>query len=260
MPHVSATKKQRNMTQLKLLCAVMVMALSSPIAAFAEELAPVRHISVTGEGRLKVKPDKAEIQFTVYAEHRLLKDVKAAADAKLDASLVMLQGLGIAKGDVVTNVSSVMPRYRYESVSIAGRQTNKQVFEAYEAQHSLTVTVKKLDMVGIVLQKLADIGIDRVGNVQYGLQDERPVKEKALNEAIALARRKADVAAQALSVAVGDVLSFTESGAQYTPAPVMAMAMKGMASDAMSAASESAPPAGDIEVTQSVSISYGIKD
>jgi uncharacterized protein YggE len=246
------------MTQYKVLWAVMVMALSSPVAAVAAEIVPVRQINVTGEGRLKVKPDKAEIQFTVYAEHRILKDVKAAADAKLDASLVMLQGLGIAKGDIQTNVSSVMPRYRYESTSIAGRQTNKQVFEAYEAQHTLTVTVKKLDMVGIVLQKLADIGIDRVGNVQYGLQDERPVKEKALNEAIALARRKADIAAQALSVAVGDVLTFTESGAQYNPVPMMAISGMQMKDSEMAPAS--APPAGDIEVTQSVSISYGIKD
>jgi uncharacterized protein YggE len=217
------------MTQYKVLWAVMVMALSSPVAAVAAEIVPVRQINVTGEGRLKVKPDKAEIQFTVYAEHR-----------------------------IQTNVSSVMPRYRYESTSIAGRQTNKQVFEAYEAQHTLTVTVKKLDMVGIVLQKLADIGIDRVGNVQYGLQDERPVKEKALNEAIALARRKADIAAQALSVAVGDVLTFTESGAQYNPVPMMAISGMQMKDSEMAPAS--APPAGDIEVTQSVSISYGIKD
>lgn len=221
---------------------------------------PIRQINVNGEGRIKVKPDKAELQFTVYAEHKMLKDAKAAADAKLEAVMTALQKLEIPKGDIQTNYSSIMPRYNYVSTSVLGSSTNKQVFEAYEVNHTLTVTIKQLELVGVVMQKLTDIGIDRLGNVQYGLLDERPVKEKVLAEAIAHARRKADIAAAAMTVSVGKVLTFSEAGAQFTPMPMMAVAMDSMAMGKSMAAAPSAPPAGDIEVTQSVSISYEIKD
>ena len=258
MLHVTVTRKLRSMKKLWLVLGLCLVA--APLAAVAENVVPVRHIDVMGEGRLHVKPNKADVQYTVYAEHKMLKDAKAAADAKLNASVVMLEKLGVAKGDVQTNYSSVMPRYNYVQSSVLGTSSSKQVFEAYEVNHTITVTLKQLDQVGIVLQKLADIGIDRIGNVSYGLLDERPVKEKALNEAIAHARRKADIAALALSVDVGDVISFSESGAQFTPMPMMAAAPMMMKAMDASGGAPSAPPAGDIEVTQSVSISYGIKD
>jgi uncharacterized protein len=256
--HVIVAKRRHDMKMHWVVLGVSLMV--APLSVLAGEgMVPVRHIDVTGEGRLHVKPDKADIQFTVYAEHKILKDAKAAADAKLDASVAMLQNLGIAKGDVKTNYSSVMPRYNYVQSNVLGTNTNKQVFEAYEVNHTLTVTIKQMDLVGIVLQKLADIGIDRIGNVQYGLLDERPIKEKALSEAIANARRKADIAAAAMSVAVGGVISFTESGAQYTPMPMMAAPMMMKAMDAGGGVA-SAPPSGEIDVSQSVSISYAIKD
>ncbi len=234
---------------------------AAPYVATADDVKLVRHIDVTGEGRLHVKPDKADVQFTVFAEHKELQQAKKMADEKLASVLVILTKLGIAKGDIQNNYSSIMPRYRYESTVVSSYGSGKQIFEAYEAQYAITVIIKKLDLVGVVLQKLTEAGIDRVGNVQYGLLDERPTKEKALTEAIEHAKRKADIVAKAMAVEVGEVISFTESGVQFNPMPmvVSGMANKMMASDS-AMVSNIAPPVGDIEVTQSVSVSYGIKE
>lgn len=246
----------------KLLIACVALLLPLTVQAADKSTTMLRHLDVTGEGRLHVKPDKADIQFTVHKEHKLLKTVKQQADDKLKEVLPMLQALGIAEGDIQTQYASIMPRYRYVSSSVIGAESGKQVFETYEANYAIVVTVKKLDVVGAVLQKLNDAGIDQVGNVSYGLVDERPIKERALTEAIAVARRKADIAAKAMNVRIGGVISFTESGAQFTPMPVLAAApmMTKMAMADASAPVPSAPPAGDIEVTQAVNISYGIGD
>ena len=246
---------------LKRLLVLGLCIIAVPCVATADDAKLVRHIDVAGEGRLHVKPDKADLQFTVFAEHKELQQAKKQADEKLESVLAMLAKIGIAKGDIQTNYSSIMPRYRYESSVTSGYSSGKQIFEAYEAQYAITVTIKKLDLVGVVLQKLTEASIDRIGNVTYGIIDERPIKEKALNEAIAHAKRKADIAAKAMEVEVGGVISFAEAGAQIAPLQVMMAApmMAKMSMDA-SGAAPSAPPAGDIEVTQSVSISYEIKN
>jgi uncharacterized protein len=173
-----------------------------------------------------------------------------------------LKEMGIAAGDIQTQYSSLMPRYRYDSTVTNGVSVGKQVFEAYEAQTSLQVTVRALDKVGEVLQQLTEVGIDRLGNVSYGLVDERPVKERVITEAVQNARRKADIAAAAMGVSVGNVLGFQESGAQFVPMPMVMnapMMQKAYAMDG-AGAPQSAPPAGDIEVSQGVSITYSIKD
>ena len=235
-----------------LICMMLCM-LPLSVGAHDHNMVPVRSIAVSGKAEVKVSPDKADVQVPLHSEARDLADAKRDNDKKLVALKSIVRDLDIDEKDVHTQSTNIRPRYRYPG-------KGKRVLDGYIVSHRIRVTLNKLDHVGLLIEKLLNADIDRVGQVQYGLQNDAPVKDRAMVQAVQNAKTKAGRIAQSLEVELGKVLSVNETGSHYQPPVMMGRAAKAEMMMMDAAATPEAPPVGDIVVHYNVQASFAIED
>lgn len=206
----------------------------------------VRTISVAGTGTATVTPDQATIQLGARAQRETGSEALAALGENSTALINALEGLGIEPTDIRTTDISLYPT------------TNRQgKINGYEASTSVSVLIKDLDSVGDVVDGVAAlVGDDlTMSGIYFSVSDTDAAMAEARADAVAEARAHADQYAAAAGIAVGDVVTISESS--VTPyVPVM---YERAASDEDTAAGPSVAIApGESELSVTVSIVYEI--
>jgi uncharacterized protein YggE len=164
------------------------------------------NITISGTGKVIYTPDIG------YVGVGASSDGKTAAEAwKKNAELVKkmfeaLKRLGIDPKDMQTGNLSVTPRYHYVK-----DQPPRLI--GYTASYDLTVTVRKLDLLGKVLDDLVDSGANRNVSIRFGCSDPEKALDQARARAIAEARKKANLYVKGAGAALGQVLSISEGHA-----------------------------------------------
>ncbi len=120
----------------------------------------------------------------------------------------------------------------------------------YVAAIDLMVRVRDLAALGGVLDAVISDGANAMNGIAFAVAEPAPLEDEARRAAVADARAKAEVLADAAGIALGEVIAIHEGGATPVPGPVMrSMAM-----------AESAVPiaGGEIDVRARVSVVYAI--
>jgi uncharacterized protein YggE len=135
----------------------------------------------------------------------------------------------------------------------------KQTLRGYQVSQTLTVKVRDTDKAGDILSGVGSLGASQVSGLSFTIDDQDALEAQARGKAIDDARAKAEALAKQLHVSLVRVVGFSESG-NY-PMPYAYNARAGMAMDAVTLESKSAPalPVGENKITSSVSISYEIR-
>lgn len=236
---------------MKRLYLVLLLCMAPLCGAAAEDKdRPPRLVSVTGEAEVKAAPDKADVMITVYSEARTVAEAKRENDKKLRAFHDLLREMEIDKRDIEAAGSNISPRYNWSN--------NRQELDAYTVSHQAKITLRDPEKVGLLLEKLIGINIDRIDGVVYGLRDKSAVEEKAMLLAVEDARRKAEKVAAALGEKLGGAQQVAVGGGGYypPPMPMMAKAAGGMEMSVDASAPPAPPPAGDITVRYTASASF----
>ena len=231
------------------LVATLVM-LAEPVLAQAVAAADEPPtIMVTGEGRVDVAPDLATISLGVTNEADTAKEALDANTAALQAAIDRLKAAGIEDRDIQTSGLSLGPRYDYNRTNPDG---SAQI-TGFIASNMVTVRVRVLDQLGAVLDAVVTDGANTLGGVSFGLQEPDPVLDEARKDAVADARRKAELYAAAAGVTLGKVRSIAEQSGFAVPMPMP------MAEASLSKAAAPVPIAGgEVSVTANVTIVYEI--
>jgi uncharacterized protein YggE len=122
----------------------------------------------------------------------------------------------------------------------------------WHASQTLTVTLHDVSKAGVVIAAGNRAGADQVSGPDFSVTDQKDAYRTALREALADARQKADVIAQAMGGSVAGVISVSEDN-DSGPTPMYAMAKGAAASDA------SAPPPveqGTLNVSAGVTVVF----
>lgn len=225
----------------------------SVFPAHAEPVMP-RAITVQGEGKVKIAPDKATVNVTAYTEDKNLSEAKKLNDEKVKKLLNIAKEAGVADNDIKTLYANVEPKYRYV------QESGKQIMEGYIVSNSVELTLNDIEKLSTVMKQLVDGGFDRINGIQFDLKDRETVEQEALLKAVDQAHAKADKVAGRINSKLGEVLFVQESGASFSPPPMPMMAMREQAAFAKdTSAGSNVTPAGLIEVIQSVTVSYSIQ-
>jgi uncharacterized protein YggE len=201
-------------------------------------------LTFSGTGSVDLHPDTASISFTTVSDDSSSQAALDATSQKMHdviAALKALTSVSIADDDLQTgDISS------YQDWD-APRQ--------WHASQTLTVTLHDVSQAGAVLSAGNHAGADQVSGPDFSVKDQKEAYRTALRDALADARQKADVIAQAMGGTVAGVLSVSEDN-EGSPTPMYAMAKaSGAASDT------STPPIqqGTLEVSAGVTVvfSYG---
>ncbi len=224
--------------------AVAAALLATPALAQAE-LPPA--ISVAGEASVSVPPDLARIDAGVTSEGKTAREASDANNAAMGKVLQALKGAGIEEKDYQTSRLSLQPQYPPNPVS----RTGPLQIVGYRASNRVTVKVHDVTKVANVIDTVTAAGANDIGNINFVVSQSSKLLDDARQQALADARRKAEIYAKAAGVVLGAPLSISEGG---PPAPLLRARMAGAP---MSAAVPVATGEETLSVT--VYVSWAIK-
>jgi len=208
------------------------------------QTAPPAMISVTGEATVSAAPELAQIDAGVTSEAKTAREASEANNAAMGKVLQALKGAGIAEKDFQTSRLSLQPQS-------APNRPGPSAIVGYRASNRVTIRLRDVTKLANVIDTLVGAGANDIGGINFMVSNASKLLDEAREQAVADARRKAEIYAKAAGVMLGAPLSISEEG-NAAPVPYRKMAV-GMAVAA-------APVAQGEETLQvTVSVSWAIK-
>jgi uncharacterized protein len=223
---------------------VAIVAGTLPAApALAQDLPPAK-ISVTGEATLSVVPDLAQIEAGVTSEAKTARAAAEANNAAMGQVLLAVKGAGIADKDVQTAQLSLQPQ------SAPNHPGGPPNIVGYRASNRVTIRLRDITILAKLIDTLVGAGANDIGGINFMVSGASKLRDQAREEAIADARRKAEIYARAAGVTLGSPLSIVE---ESSPGPMpFRKTMGGMAALAPVAQ-------GEETLAVTVNVSWAIK-
>ncbi|MEC5425702.1 SIMPL domain-containing protein [Virgibacillus sp. C22-A2] len=155
---------------------------------------PQQHqiITVTGEGNISIQPNLVNIQLAVVNEDESLSKAQQENAAVMSQVIQSLLALEIPRENIRTTSYNINPRYDY----VDGRQ----IFRAYQITNEINVEIGEIDQAGTVIDTAVQNGINRVGNIQFTVEERQVYYQQALRAALDNALAKAQAIAQAMQL------------------------------------------------------------
>jgi uncharacterized protein YggE len=199
-----------------------------------------RTISVSGTGSVTVVPDRAHFSFGVQTSGDTATQALAANGAAMRKLIAALRGAGIAPADLQTQQVSLSPNYSDD---------DQERIIGYEASNAVSVTVRKLEDAGSLIDRAVAAGANQVSGPSLDREDLSALYHKALAAALADARAKAEVIATGSGLTLGRVSFVSESTSEP---PVASGDLKA----APSSAAETPIEAGSSQLQATVSVTF----
>ena len=204
-----------------------------------------RTITVTGTGRVPVRPDIADLRLGVTITESTVDGARAASAKAQNGVTSKLKALGIEARDLQTSIVSVNPQYDYSEQSAPPRLVG------YQFTNLVAATVRDIDKVGDAIDGALGAGATSIDQISFRVADQSAAESAAREAAVADARARAETLAAAAGVEIAGVAAIAEGGGGPIPYPRTYERMAMAAKDAGTPVE-----AGMNEVTATVTITY----
>ncbi|MFO7894883.1 MAG: SIMPL domain-containing protein [Longimicrobiales bacterium] len=203
-----------------------------------------RTLQVSAEASVMRSPDRATIHLAVETTAGTAQEATRGNARAMTRVADALEGLGIPSSSIRTESIALSPRYQRQNVE-------EPTIVGYHAANRISVRVDDVDRVGPVVDAAIDAGANRVTGLQFQIADPEAAYHEALEEAVAKARREAEVLARAMDETLGPAIRVSTAGAG-------APTTRGATPELMMRADAASTPvqAGELEVHASVQITY----
>jgi uncharacterized protein len=233
-------------------------------------------LSISSTATIEVRPDQLSVTVGVETNDTTAQEA-VSQNANLTAQVIAgLRGLGIGENRIETSSYSVLPIYQFiqppqPCIEIypppPGCETRQEII-GYRATNTVTVT---LDVpffrtvtesvpdvnAGQVIDAAVRAGANRVEGIVFFISPDRQeeIRDTLIGDAIANARQRANIAAEALEMTVSGVQSATINPPDF---PVFSVDLQegAAAADTVSAPTQILP--GEQEVSTTVSVVFYI--
>jgi len=202
-------------------------------------------LHVSAEAEVRTAPDLATINTGVMTEAPTAQAALADNAKRMQGVLAALKKAGIADKDVQKSNLSIAPQYAY-----AEREPPK--LTGYQASNQITVIVRDLKRLGPAVDAVVAAGSNQVDGVTFGLSDPDKALDQARKDAVAKARARAELYAQAAGLKVARIVSISEGGGGAPPPVPMPMVKM-----AMSEATPMAP--GEMALSVTVNLAFELR-
>ena len=233
-------------------------------------------LSISSTATIEVRPDQLSVTVGVETNDTTAQEA-VSQNANLTSQVIAaLRGLGIGENRIETSSYSVLPIYQFiqppqPCIEIypppPGCETRQEII-GYRATNTVTVT---LDVpffrtvtesvpdvnAGQVIDGAVTAGANRVEGIVFFISPDRQeeIRDTLIGDAIANARQRANIAAEALEMTVSGVQSATINPPDF---PVFSVDLQegAAAADTVSAPTQILP--GEQEVSTTVSVVFYI--
>ncbi len=171
-----------------------------------------RSITVQASGSVAVPPDAVQVRSGVQTNADTAKAALAENTSLMSNVIDGLKAMGVESKDIQTANFSVQPRYQHH------RDGRPADVTGYQVTNEVNVLLRDLEKVGVVLDKLIQLGANQMRGLDFQVLDAEKLRDEARREAIANARRRAELYAAAAGAKVGEVIEIRE-GSVSSPGP-----------------------------------------
>ncbi|MFT4105646.1 MAG: SIMPL domain-containing protein [Lacrimispora sp.] len=205
-------------------------------------------VQVFSSEAIKVVPDMAQVTFAVITQDGNPQKCQEKNSTDTAKVIEFLKNFGIADTSIQTSGYGLEPMYDWKETG--------QTIIGYQMRTSITVSDIALDKVGTMLSSSIEAGINSIEGVSYLSSKYDETYKSALKKAVASAKLKAEVIAEASGSSLGDVV-YVEEQVTYQNVRYIGMAGDG-AAKAEALKSVVVEP-GQIGVEAQVKVTYKIK-
>jgi uncharacterized protein YggE len=201
--------------RLALITFLAALAAVSPAAALERltDISNDRWVEVTGEGSVGAAPDFARVTLGVTSTGKNAGEAMAANAKVANALVSLIKSEGVAPADIQTSEVSISPMFAQPS---PGQQTAPTI-TGYSVANNVSVIVRDIPRLGALLDKAVTAGANSVYGIGFGHNDPSALLDKARPLAVADARRKAEIYANAGGARIGRLMVLTEEPGRQPP-------------------------------------------
>ena len=173
---------------------VLVLGISSAVAE--------QTITVNGSGETLVTADTAVVSVGVSVRKKDALEAQSAANEVIASIRAALAGAGLKEEDISTGYINLYAVYDY----------SKDVEEivAYSANSSLAIKVTDMGRVGEVIDLAFGAGANTLDGVSFSVADDTEARKESLKAAVADAKEKAAILAEAAGLGEIEILKIEE--------------------------------------------------
>jgi uncharacterized protein YggE len=188
------------------IAALVVLALAAfsgvgrPEAAQSAADDAAEGITVTGVGRVSTVPDEAEFSLGITTKGRSARGALSANSERMRTLIDALKAAGVAERDIQTRDVSVGSSYDRNGPS-----------DEFVASNTVSVLIRDLDRAGTVLDAATRAGANNVYGPSLTRSNREGLEARALEDAVANARKRAETLAEAAGVDLGAVTAISET-------------------------------------------------
>jgi len=200
--------------------AIAGLAMLGAASTLSAAESPQRSITVTASGTVSIEPDRARVSTGVTAEGATAREALTGNTSAMQKVIGELKSAGIDPKDIQTSSFRVEPRYTRPAEGQAPK------IDSYSVTNEVHVLVRDLDKLGDILDRLVTAGANQQSGLSFEVSKAEEMRDEARKQAVANARRRAELYASAAGAEVGEVLTIAEGEASMSPRPMFARAMK----------------------------------
>jgi uncharacterized protein YggE len=204
-------------------------------------------LTLSAEGRVTRASDLVELSGGVLTTAPTASAAMAENAKLMTAVVAAVRKAGVADRDIQTSSLSLQPQYRYEN-------NQPPILTGYQANNTVNLKVRKIADTGALIDTLVKNGANQIQGPNFILDKPEAALDEARKAAMAAARTRAKLYADAAGMKVKRIVEISEAGAMSPmPRPMMRMAAE---SDVAAA-----PPveAGEVGLGVTVNVTFELE-
>jgi len=225
-------------------------------------------ITVSGEGKVYVKPDVAIISLGVTSQAPTVAEVTKANTDKMNSVIATVKELKVNEKDILSTNYSLTPVYETYTtpvvvpmmypLNVSGETVKSATnIVGYKLEQNIQVKIRDFTTVGDIIVKTTTNGANLVGDLQFTIDNPEQFREQARAEAIKKAKVNAKNLSKESGVDLGKLINVYEN---YNSYPMMYNSVaKGMGESAPDAVSVPTIQPGQQEISLTVNLTYQVK-
>ena len=156
------------------------------------------------------------IRIGVSSQDKTAREASDANAKQMTAVLAAIKGNNIAERDIQTSRLSLQPQYDPNKSGTA-RLTG------FQATNQVTVRIRDIGKLAAVLDSAIGAGANEMSGIEFIVSEQSKLLDRARDDAIADAHRKAELYAKAAGAKLGHVVAISEEGSAPPQRPMQAL-------------------------------------
>ena len=235
-------RKEENKKMKKVMALVLMMVLLLSTAAAETK------ITVSGIGETQVSADTAVISLGVSARDKDVLKAQQKVNETIAAIRKALLAQQVAEDCINTDYMNIYAMYEYTG--------EEEQIAAYNANSTLAIKVTDMDSVGTLIDAAFAAGANTLNGISFSALDTEEAKAESLRKAVADARRKAEVLAEAAGLRITQMEGIAEGGTYSFENSVGNFSAKGLGAEETAMDAGTVVQAARLIVNASVTITF----